>query len=111
MACDDALAELQDQIKPATREAINSEREWFKHRDPIVIKVFNSDKRTGEDVRDAMARQKDSSDGRPGEELWIAYREAQAIEKAIHKQIDTIQSRQSGLQTLARTLRKASGLE
>ncbi len=111
MACDDALAELQDEIQPATKKAIESERAWLKHRDPIVIKVFHSDKRSGEDVRDAMARQKDAVDGTTGEELWQAYRAAQSLEKAVHMQIGTIQSRQSGLQTLARTLRKASGLE
>ncbi len=110
LACDDLLAELEGEIKPTMKAAANAERLWLSHRDPIILTAFHSDKRTGEDVRDAMARQKDTKDGKTGEELWVAYRDAETDAKSVHKRMEAVMSRQSALQTLARTIRNASGL-
>ena len=109
MRCDDELAELVEEHYNAAEEAATAEADWKAHRDRVLVLLADRPDKEAADIREARAKaaRVDGSDPNSlkGEDLYRVYKILEAREKSIDRHIRAVQTRVSGLQSIARGIR------
>lgn len=113
MRCDDELAELVEDHFHAAEETAEAESRWKSHRDRVLVIIANSPDTGAADIREAKAKRtrEDSTDPASplGEDLYHTYKIMEAREKSIDRAIRAIQTRMTGLMSVAKGLREVTG--
>ncbi len=109
MRCDDELAQLVDDHYKAAEEAAEAEADWKRHRDRVLVALADSGEKEAADIREARAKRTriDPHDAGSmlGDDLYRLYKILEAREKSIDRNIRAIQTRMTGLMSIARGIR------
>jgi hypothetical protein len=109
MRCDDELAELVEDHYKAAEEAAAAEADWKQHRDRVLVALADSGTKEAADIREARAKRTRIDPRDPesaiGEDLYRLYKILEAREKSIDRNIRAIQTRMTGLMSVARGIR------
>jgi len=100
--CDDELASLVEDLWTVSEERAMAEAAWKEHRDRVIVDIANSGDKGAKDIREAVAKERVSREGTPGDELYRAYLIMEAAEESTKRQLGAVQSRLSGLQSIRR---------
>lgn len=109
MRCDDELADLVDDHYKAAEEAASAEADWKQHRDRVLVALADNGGKEAADIREARAKRTRVDPRDPesmlGEDLYRLYKILEAREKSIDRNIRAIQTRMTGLMSVARGIR------
>jgi len=113
MRCDDQLAELVDDHFNAAEETAEAEARWKGHRDRVLVILAASEDKGAADIREAKAKRTREDPNEPdsplGEDLYRIYKIMEAREKSIDRAIRALQTRMTGLMSVAKGIRAATG--
>lgn len=107
--CDDELAQLVEDHYRAAEEAAEAESDWKRHRDRVLVALADSGEKEAADIREARAKRTrvkpDDPDSMIGEDLYRIYKIYEARERSIDRHIRAIQTRMTGLMSVAKGIR------
>lgn len=106
---DTQLAERVEDYSHISEIAAGAKAAWEEHRDLTIVEIVNAGDKGAKDTRTAMAKDRISRDGTPGEDLYRVHLLTEAALDACGKHLYALQSRLSALQTLTRGLRQITG--
>lgn len=113
MRCDDELAELVEDHFNAAEETAEAESRWKGHRDRVLVILAASEDKGAADIREAKAKRtrEDPNDSNSplGEDLYHIYKIMEAREKSIDRAIRALQTRMTGLMSVAKGIRSVTG--
>jgi hypothetical protein len=108
---DAELEELVHEHYSASQNAAEAAADWKMHKSRVAVSLANEGKRSAEDFREAKALVSTDRNGTKGEDLYRRHLMTEAEEKSVEKHMRALMARLSGLQSIARGLRSATGLE
>lgn len=111
--CDDELAELVEDHFHAAEDTAEAESRWKGHRDRVLVILAASEEKSAADIREAKAKRTREDPNDPasplGEDLYRDYKIMEAREKSIDRAIRGLQTRMTGLMSVAKGLRSVTG--
>lgn len=107
---DSALGERVEDLYRLSEYRAEAESRWEEHLARTVVDIVNSGNKGAKDIREAIAMDRISRDGIPGEELHRAKLLHEASESTCQAHMRALMSRLSALQTLHRGLSHVTGL-
>lgn len=112
MRCDDELERLVEEHYDVAEQRATAEADWKQHRDKTLVWLADSGDKESADIREARAKRTRVSDGSDmrGEDLYRTYKILEARETSVDRQIRAVQTRMTGLMSVAKGIRAASGL-
>ena len=106
---DDELAELTGIHMDLADDAAKAEATWKRHRDTVIVRTVKGEERTASDYREALAREEvDPITGKPGHELYEAYKTTEAAADSSARAMRAIEARLNAFQTIAANLRRVA---
>lgn len=114
MRCDDEIARLVEDHFTAAEDAASAEADWKQHRDRCLVRIADRGDKEAADIREARAKVAFVDAGDPkslrGEDLYRTYKLLEAREKSVDRALRAVQTRASGLMSVAKGIRHPSGL-
>lgn len=109
----DKLLEAAEGHVTASKRRARYEVKWRRHLDKCLLMLAGKDNpaNKSEKSREAWARSQADGEGTLGDKLWEHYKLAEADEKSAEVYVRALQSALTGLQTNAKTVRAATGLD
>jgi hypothetical protein len=108
---DEQLAEAVEEYSKISELAAAAKAAWEEHRDLTIVEIVNTGDKGAKDTRSALAKDRISREGVPGEDLYRVHLITEAALESKGKHLYALQARLSALQTLCRGLRQVTGLD